>query len=98
MKTTGPKRVVPRLYKAVDATLTAQIKPLGEIRRRGYQYSGLSLTTINVFRGQGRSFLTSSPDKDVDNDSVIDISHESLIRRWPLLKTWVAEEARNAEI
>lgn len=47
---------------------------------------------VEHFRAQGRSFLTSA-DKKLDGDSIIDISHESLMRIWDKLKVWVEEEA-----
>jgi len=39
-------------------------------------------------------FLTRSSDKDPE----IDVTHESLIRRWEVLKAWVKEEADSARI
>lgn len=47
---------------------------------------------VEHFRAQGRSFLTSA-DKKLDKNSIIDISHESLMRIWDKLKVWVEEEA-----
>ncbi len=47
---------------------------------------------IEKFRSTGRSFLTSS-DKVLTKDSIIDISHESLMRIWDKLKVWVADES-----
>lgn len=49
------------------------------------------------FRVDGRAFLLPSLDTTLDDDVVIDISHESLIRKWPRLSEWVAEEARSSE-
>jgi len=47
---------------------------------------------IEVFRKPGRSFLSPSGVKLYDN-TIIDISHESLMRIWDKLKVWVDEEA-----
>lgn len=47
---------------------------------------------ITVF--QERGFLTVSG----DDDPIVDIPHESLIRGWQRLTTWVQEEARSAAI
>jgi energy-coupling factor transporter ATP-binding protein EcfA2 len=44
------------------------------------------------FSRTGRSFLTSS-DSDVTENSIIDISHESLMRIWDRLIAWVEEES-----
>ena len=56
---------------------------------------------INSFRSNGRTFLVAyTEDAAVGThaDVRIDISHESLIRRWDKLAEWVAEEARSADI
>ncbi len=47
---------------------------------------------VEHFREEGCNFLT-SPDAKLTDDSVIEISHESLIRRWKALKEWATEEA-----
>jgi WD40 repeat protein len=58
------------------------------------------IRVINVFSQPGRSFLTphleSSPTPALD--TIIDISHESLIRQWGTLKDWVIDEAKSADI
>jgi len=46
-----------------------------------------------VFRRKGRTFLTPAPGVELNEDSYIDISHESLMRVWDKLKTWVEDEA-----
>ncbi len=47
---------------------------------------------VEHFRKPGRSFLTSA-DNSLVAKSIIDISHESLMRIWDKLKIWVEEEA-----
>ena len=44
------------------------------------------------FQREDCSFLT-APDKKLGTQSILDISHESLIRRWNLLREWAREEA-----
>jgi hypothetical protein len=53
---------------------------------------------VEVFRGEGRSFLMPPTGVRLDLDTVIDISHESLIRNWGRLKEWVRDEAEGARI
>jgi tetratricopeptide (TPR) repeat protein len=53
---------------------------------------------IEDFRQPGRSFLMPSASVAIDAGSVIDISHESLIRGWARLRKWVEEEAESAKI
>jgi WD40 repeat protein/energy-coupling factor transporter ATP-binding protein EcfA2 len=63
------------------------------------------IAVIEVFRRKGRSFLMPPPTDPLTGaaipltgESLIDISHESLIRNWKRLKTWVDEESRSARI
>jgi WD40 repeat protein/energy-coupling factor transporter ATP-binding protein EcfA2 len=63
------------------------------------------IAVIEVFRRKGRSFLMPPPTDaltgasvHLNAESLIDISHESLIRNWTRLKTWVDEESRSARI
>jgi WD40 repeat protein len=63
------------------------------------------IAVIEIFRRKGRSFLMPPPTDPLTGaaipltgESLIDISHESLIRNWTRLKTWVEEESRSARI
>ncbi len=52
---------------------------------------------INIFREQGntfiRPFITENPkSKILNKDSLLDITHESLIRNWNLLVEWTKQE------
>jgi energy-coupling factor transporter ATP-binding protein EcfA2 len=59
---------------------------------------GEVIEVVNEFHVQGRSFLTTPSKGDLSGDSVIDISHESLIRLWTRLVGWVAEESESARM
>ncbi|MBX2967032.1 MAG: High-affnity carbon uptake protein Hat/HatR [Cyclobacteriaceae bacterium] len=48
---------------------------------------------IEKFREQGRSLLTPAHGTPVTSKSMVDISHESLMRIWVRLKNWVDDEA-----
>jgi tetratricopeptide (TPR) repeat protein len=56
------------------------------------------ITVIETFRHSGRSFLMPPADVALKPESLVDISHESLIRGWARLKEWVDEEARSSRI
>src|SRR2546430_3248370 len=56
------------------------------------------IAVIEPFRRAGRSFLMPPATTALTKDSLIDISHESLIRGWERLRKWVNEEARSANI
>ena len=53
---------------------------------------------IYTFSQSGRRFLTAPPVAEIDEDSVITIAHESLIKRWTRLKGWANDEAEAAEM
>src|SRR5262249_42487672 len=53
---------------------------------------------VDAFRASGCNFLAPELDltnpRPLDGDSVIDISHESLIRQWKKLSEWLEKEGR----
>lgn len=53
---------------------------------------------IDVFRSPGRSFLMPPYEEPLTHETVIDISHESLMRVWEKLREWAEEEARSAQM
>jgi hypothetical protein len=52
---------------------------------------------IDAFRKPSRSFLMPPAGEALENETIIDISHESLMRVWPRLSTWADEEAQSAQ-
>ena len=53
---------------------------------------------VEIFRQPGRSLLTPAHGIVLNSDSIIDISHESLIRIWVRLRKWVADEDESASL
>lgn len=53
---------------------------------------------VDKFRVPSRSFITPRIDHLLSPGSVIDISHESLMRLWDRLKLWVDEEASSVQM
>lgn len=56
------------------------------------------IKVVEVFRKSGRSFLTPAQPAKLENNSVVDISHESIMRIWDRLKIWVEEEAQAVQM
>ena len=52
---------------------------------------------MKVFRHPERCFLTPPEDVSLKSDSMLDISHESLIRQWNQLNKWVETESESAQ-
>jgi WD40 repeat protein len=53
---------------------------------------------IEKFRVPSRSFITPRQDVPLNEDSIIDLSHESLMRLWSRLREWVDEEASSVQM
>ncbi|NJO87629.1 MAG: hypothetical protein HC831_00710 [Chloroflexia bacterium] len=56
------------------------------------------ITVINEFRAEGNSFLMPVHAQRLDSNSVIDISHESIMRVWKRLVGWVLTETESAQL
>ncbi len=56
------------------------------------------ITVAEKFRQPQRSFLMPTYPDELHADSVLDISHESLIRKWHRLTKWAENEADSAKV
>ena len=73
----------------------ATVKEIANVAQAGTQDV---LDVINEFRSRGRSFLTPNENTELTELTVIDISHESLMRVWDRLKGWVDEETNSVQL
>lgn len=67
--------------------------PVWELAQIAETTSAEVISAVEVFRRGDRTFLTPPPDIELNENSLIDISHESLMRVWDKLKIWVEDEA-----
>lgn len=56
------------------------------------------LEVLHPFRKHGRTFILPAEGVNVNEETIIDISHESLMRGWVRLTEWVEEETNSVEI
>ncbi len=56
------------------------------------------IDVVEKFREAGRSFLMPSYSVALNSESIIELSHESLMRIWTRLSTWVDEEFESARM
>ncbi len=102
---TTPRRqaIAEKLFKA----LTEKGEDNREIRRPTLLHDACALAeatetevtaVVEIFRRSGRTFLMPPSEVKLHGGTLIDISHESLIRNWERLKKWVDEEAQSAQI
>jgi tetratricopeptide (TPR) repeat protein len=99
----GNVRVVERVFKALTDTFS---DPRGV--RRPTSISELAAicqcpesrvsAVVDVFRRPGRSFLMPPADVPLESDTIVDLSHESLLRSWTRLVQWALDERRSAGI
>lgn len=57
-----------------------------------------TIEVIDKFRMEGRAFLTPSIETQIAPNTVIDISHESIMRNWDKLKLWIDEEQESVRM
>lgn len=56
------------------------------------------IQVVEKFRKPGRSFLMPPSGVPLNTDSIVEISHESLMRIWNRLRNWVDEEYESAQM
>ena len=56
------------------------------------------LPIIDAYRQSGVTFLMPGMEVELDDRTVLDLSHESLMRGWQRLRGWVEDEAQSARI
>jgi tetratricopeptide (TPR) repeat protein len=97
------KRIVEKVFKALTDTFS---DPRGIRRPTAVrELTAIAETTqpevcgvVEIFRLPGRSFVTPPADVPLEERSIVDLSHESLMRCWQRLVTWAEEERRSAEV
>lgn len=47
----------------------------------------------NLFRAEGNSIITPDIVEELSDETVLDISHEAVMRNWKRLKSWIEEES-----
>ena len=103
LEPTRDRRIAEQVFKALTDTFS---DPRGI--RRPTSVSQLAalceaseadiVRVVEVFRRPGRSFLTPLADVELTGRSIIDISHESLMRGWKRLIAWAGEERQAASM
>ena len=84
--------------KASDPRGIRRPTTLAELRAIGGGDASTVDQLIDHFRRHDRAFLMPPASEALQADSVIDISHESLMRLWRRLDGWATEEAASAHL
>lgn len=59
---------------------------------------GEVLAVLDAFRKVGRTFVMPQEEVPIESTTVVDISHESLMRVWQRLRIWVDEESQSVRV
>jgi WD40 repeat protein len=78
-------------------TLVRRMAKLGEVASVANAEAGEVAKVVRLFQEGERNFVMASPPGGLNAESVLDISHEALLRQWARLRSWLAEEAKSAD-
>ncbi|MFN3840836.1 MAG: hypothetical protein ACK4RF_09015 [Cyclobacteriaceae bacterium] len=97
------KEIAEVLFKSItekSAESRGMRRPgkLGLIARLADADEEEMIAVVEHFRKPGRSFLMPPHTVPLNSESVIELSHESLMRIWTRLNTWVDEEFESAQM
>ncbi|MCX6225503.1 MAG: hypothetical protein NTV01_12270 [Bacteroidia bacterium] len=97
------KYIAEKLFKALtditkESRGTRRPTQLSEIMTLAEAREEEIIRVIDSFRKPGCAFLMPSANVELNADSTLDISHESIMRVWTRLRKWVEEESRSAQL
>lgn len=84
--------------KAADVRGIRRPTSIPDLARLSGSSNAEVMEIVEIFRKPGRTFLMPPPDVPLNDQSIIDISHESIMRIWDRLVKWIDEEAASAEV
>lgn len=92
------KRVCEKIFKTIakrtpDNKEIRQPATVSEIAAIGQVEADKIIKVVGIFNKKDYAFLTPEHKTELNIDSVINLSHEALIRNWKRLSDWVNEEA-----
>jgi len=97
------RQIAERMFKALTDTFTdprgvrrpTSVHDLAEI----CEATEVEIVeVVEIFRRPGRSFLMPPSTVPLDGRSIVDLSHESLMRRWTRLTAWADEDRLSAAL
>ncbi len=99
--TTKEKSIAEILFKTITEKNSENLEmrrpgKVSEIAELAQASEDQVIDVVEKFRKPGRSFLMPGPHVSLSGDSMIELSHESLMRIWTRLSTWVDEEFESA--
>ena len=98
----GRGTITKRVFQALTDTVTdvrgvRRPTSVGELAAIASASEADVIRVVDAFRRPGRSFLMPPPAVALTSRSIVDLSHESLMRCWARLIEWAGEERSAAE-
>jgi energy-coupling factor transporter ATP-binding protein EcfA2 len=98
----GDKIIAERLFKALtdkrkDERGVRRPTPIDEVAAIAGCSADDVIRVVEVFRKPGRSFLMPPSVVELSAESIVDVSHESLMRGWTRLVQWVDDETQSGK-
>jgi WD40 repeat protein len=84
--------------KASDPRGVRRPVPVREICAVAHASVAEVVRVAEIFRKPGRSFLMPPVEVVLEESSILDIAHESLMRNWERLSRWADDEARSGQL
>jgi WD40 repeat protein len=99
----GQQLICEKLFKSITAKSEhhngyCRRASLGNISRIVQCSLEDLIDVVEVFRKPGRNFLSPQGETALVSDTMVELSHESLIRIWDRLHAWVDEEAESIKM
>ncbi len=97
------QRIAERLFRCLSERSaerrdTRRPMPVNEIATVAAVSESEVIAVADQFRHPERCFMTPAADVPLEPETILDISHESLIRQWQRMDAWAEEEAKSAVI
>lgn len=97
------QRIAEKMFRALtdkasDPRGVRRPAPVREICAVAHASLADVVRVAESFRKPGRSFLMPPVDVELEESSILDIAHESLMRIWERLSRWADDEARSGQL
>jgi len=86
------RRMFCLLTGRIDDRAVRRLAPVSEVMGATEQPLGEIAAIADAFRAPGANLLLPSLPQELTPETILDISHEALIRQWQTLNDWLADE------
>lgn len=80
-----------------DGILIRRMVELGSVAQVADTDATEVSKVVQLFQENECHFIVASPPGELGEHTVLDISHEALLRQWDLLRSWLSEEAQSVQ-